>query len=199
MSPISVPQVGRPEMKLLVPSIGSSTQTYSASGRSLTIFLADDAMRGKGLGDQPPHRGLGAAVGLGDRIEHAAPRLVLGADGRTAEERKNHLARDLREVVDEAGEIDCGHADRSKKAESSSASAAYLPCPIHLRGMPPSAQTIASRKSLYRMTVIGFGRLCSVPKSECSKSPHQPAAPHAAEENVLHYCVRNARYCCGAA
>src|SRR5580698_8014067 len=34
MSPISVPQVGRPEMKLLVPSIGSSTQTYSASGRS---------------------------------------------------------------------------------------------------------------------------------------------------------------------
>src|SRR3984957_15350529 len=34
MSPINVPQVGSPETKLLVPSIGSSTQTYSASGRS---------------------------------------------------------------------------------------------------------------------------------------------------------------------
>ena len=34
MSPIRVPQVGRPETKLLVPSIGSRTQTYSASGRS---------------------------------------------------------------------------------------------------------------------------------------------------------------------
>jgi hypothetical protein len=31
---ISVPQAGMPEMKDLVPSIGSSTQTYSASGRS---------------------------------------------------------------------------------------------------------------------------------------------------------------------
>src|ERR1700722_5026754 len=34
MSPIKVPQVGRPETKVLVPSIGSRTQTYSASGRS---------------------------------------------------------------------------------------------------------------------------------------------------------------------
>src|SRR5580700_10583119 len=34
MSPINVPQVGSPETKLLVPSIGSRTQTYSASGRS---------------------------------------------------------------------------------------------------------------------------------------------------------------------
>ena len=31
---ISVPQAGMPEMKDLVPSIGSSTQTYSASARS---------------------------------------------------------------------------------------------------------------------------------------------------------------------
>ena len=34
ISAISVPQAGMPEMKDLVPSIGSSTQTYSASGRS---------------------------------------------------------------------------------------------------------------------------------------------------------------------
>ena len=34
ISPISVPQAGMPEMKDLVPSIGSSTQTYSASVRS---------------------------------------------------------------------------------------------------------------------------------------------------------------------
>ena len=32
MRPISVPHVGKPEMKLLVPSMGSSTQTYSDSG-----------------------------------------------------------------------------------------------------------------------------------------------------------------------
>ena len=35
VSAISVPQAGMPAMKDLVPSIGSSTQTYSASGRSL--------------------------------------------------------------------------------------------------------------------------------------------------------------------
>ena len=29
-----MPKVGSPEMKALVPSMGSSTQTYSASGRS---------------------------------------------------------------------------------------------------------------------------------------------------------------------
>src|SRR5580704_12621761 len=34
VSAIKVPQAGRPQMKDLVPSIGSSTQTYSASGRS---------------------------------------------------------------------------------------------------------------------------------------------------------------------
>ena len=35
ISAINVPQVGKPEMNDLVPSIGSSTQTYSASSRSL--------------------------------------------------------------------------------------------------------------------------------------------------------------------
>ena len=35
INPISVPQATMPVMKDLVPSIGSSTQTYSASVRSL--------------------------------------------------------------------------------------------------------------------------------------------------------------------
>ncbi len=35
ISPISVPQASMPAMNDLVPSIGSSTQTYSASLRSL--------------------------------------------------------------------------------------------------------------------------------------------------------------------
>ena len=48
--PISVPQAGMPAMNDLVPSIGSSTQTYSASARSAPIFLADDAVLGKFLG-----------------------------------------------------------------------------------------------------------------------------------------------------
>ena len=82
-------------------------------GPVLPVFFADDAVGGEGLRDQPPHRRLGAAVGFGDRIEHAAARLVLGADGR-AEEGKDHLAGNLRETVDEACEVDRGHADRPK-------------------------------------------------------------------------------------
>ena len=54
-------------------------------GPVLPIFFADNAVGGESLRDQPPHRRLGAAVGLRDGIEHAAARLVLGADGRTEE------------------------------------------------------------------------------------------------------------------
>ena len=65
-------------------------------------------MGGKGLPDQPAHCRLGAAVRFGHRIEHAAAGLVLGADGG-AEERQDHLAGNLRELVDEGGKIDGNH------------------------------------------------------------------------------------------
>ena len=78
----------------------------------LPVFLADDAMGGKSLGDQPSHRRFGGAVGLGDGIEHAAARLVLGADGG-AEERQDHFARDLRETLDEAAKSTAVIAGRS--------------------------------------------------------------------------------------
>ena len=74
-------------------------------------------MGGEGLRDQAPHRRLGAPIGLGHRIEHAAARLVLGAD-RTAEEGENHLARNLRESVDEGREIDRRHRPAPGKSRS---------------------------------------------------------------------------------
>ena len=66
-------------------------------------------MAGEGLRNQPPHRGLGPPVGLGDGIEDAAARLILRAD-RGAKKRENHFTRDLRESVDEGGKVDGGHA-----------------------------------------------------------------------------------------
>ena len=72
-------------------------------------------MGGKSLRDQPPHRRLGAAVGLGDGIEDAAARLVLRAD-RAAEKRENHFARHLRKSVDEGGKVDGGHAKSPQSA-----------------------------------------------------------------------------------
>ena len=61
-----MPKIGRPAMKLRVPSIGSSTQTRSAPSRDVAIFLADDAVgRALGLEDRAD-RGLGGAIGLGD-------------------------------------------------------------------------------------------------------------------------------------
>ena len=75
VSAISVPQAGMPEMKDLVPSIGSSTQTYSASVRSAPNSSPMMPCSGKVCADQRAHRGLGGAVGGGDRIE-AAGRLL---------------------------------------------------------------------------------------------------------------------------
>ena len=82
------------------------------------IFLADNAMGGKGLADQAAHRHFGGAVGLGHRIEDAALRFVLGAD-RAAEKRDDHFAGNLREPFDEGGEIDRGHRRGSRNVELS--------------------------------------------------------------------------------
>ena len=92
VSAISVPQAGMPDMKDLVPSIGSSTQTYSASGRSLAEFLADHAVGREGAPDQRAHGGLGGMVGGGDRVELALA--LVGDAQRGAEERQDGLARD---------------------------------------------------------------------------------------------------------
>ena len=95
-------------MKALVPSIGSSTQTYSASGRVGAELLADDAVPGELGLDHPPHRHLGGAVGLGDGIEAPALALVLGAEG-AAEERQDRLPGRVAELLDEGCEINGGH------------------------------------------------------------------------------------------
>ncbi len=69
VSAISVPQAGIPAMNDFVPSIGSSTQTYSASARSGGGFLADDAVFGKCPPDYGAHGVLGGMVGGGDRVK----------------------------------------------------------------------------------------------------------------------------------
>ncbi len=97
-----------PQMKDLVPSIGSSTQTYSASGRSAAEFLADHAVLGKGPLDQSAHGGFGGAVGGGDRIEAAGAAFILDAQ-RAAEERPDGLAGNGGEFVHKGREIDRRH------------------------------------------------------------------------------------------
>ena len=82
------------------------------------VFLSDHPVGGKGLSDQPPHGGLGAPVRLGDGIEHAAQRLVLGAN-RAAKKWENHLARHLRESLNEGGKVDRGHPKASQTREMS--------------------------------------------------------------------------------
>jgi hypothetical protein len=84
-------------------------------GAFVAELLADDSMRRKSRCDQPAHGELGGAVGLGDGIEAAAARFVVGAD-RTAEERQDCLARECGEPVDEFGEIDWLHEFAGSRA-----------------------------------------------------------------------------------
>ncbi len=108
ISPISVPQAAMPEMKDLVPSIGSRTQTYSASNCVLgAALLAEDAVRWEMFADQAAHGVFRRAVGDRHRVE-AAGELVLDRK-RRAEERQDGVAGDAGELVDEAGEIDGRH------------------------------------------------------------------------------------------
>ena len=75
------------------------------------VFLSDHAVSRKGLADEPAHRRLGAAVGFGHGIEHAAARFILGPDC-AAEEGENHLAGKLGETFDESRKIDRSHRRR---------------------------------------------------------------------------------------
>jgi hypothetical protein len=94
-SAISVPQIGKPAMKDLVPSIGS-------------------VLGEMGL-DQPPHHRFRGAVGLGHRIEIVAVAFVV--DGkRGSEERQDGFPRGSREVADEGCKIDNRHGDSLKGA-----------------------------------------------------------------------------------
>ena len=94
-------------------------------GAIAPVFLSDHAVGGKGLRDEPPHGRLGAPVGLRDGIEAPAARFVFCSD-RAPEKRENHLARNLRELLDEGGKVDGGHGKIPKKCEKSHAQCAYL-------------------------------------------------------------------------
>ncbi len=102
-----------PQMKDLVPSIGSSTQTYSASARSapnsspmtpcsgkvrlISVRMAASAARSAAVtGSKPP----GAALIFEPEADRAQ---------RAAEERPDGFAGNGGEFVDECREIDCRH------------------------------------------------------------------------------------------
>ena len=107
-SAISVPQIGKPAMKDLVPSIGSSTQTYSASSRSLP-------------NSSPTMPCWGKLALIRRRITASAARsasvtgskswlaLLLSMRERGAEERQDGFAGGGRKAADEGCEIDDRH------------------------------------------------------------------------------------------
>ena len=114
-SAISVPQIGKPAMKDLVPSIGSSTQTYSASSRSLP-------------NSSPTMPCWGKFALISRRITASAARsasvtgskslaaLVVDAE-RGAEERQDGFAGGGGEPADEGGEIDDRHGCSFERSE----------------------------------------------------------------------------------
>ena len=139
ISAISVPQAGMPEMKDLVPSIGSSTQTYSASGALLAELLADDAVVRERATDEGAHRGLGGVIGGRDRVEAARPTLVLDAQ-RGAEERQDGFARHRRQLIDKGRKIDRRHvhpclrvATLRRRTRPSAAAVLNRPGPVKSR------------------------------------------------------------------
>src|SRR6185437_5357655 len=74
------------------------------------VFLADDAVIGKILGDERAHGLFGGPVGGGDRIETAGFLVVDGQ--RRAEKRQDGLAGNAGELIDKTREIDRRHAAR---------------------------------------------------------------------------------------
>src|SRR5712672_2807076 len=106
-SAISVPQIGKPAIKDLVPSIGSSTQTYSASSRSLPNSSPMMPCWGKFCLITAAHDGFGGAVGLGDGIEIL--RALVVDQERGSKERQDGLARGGCKAADKGCEIDNRH------------------------------------------------------------------------------------------
>ena len=100
-SPMRVPQAGIPEMKDLVPSIGSSTHTYSALPALAAELLADDPVAGKGAVDEVAHGRFRRMVGSGHRIEAPKPSFIRYVQ-RSSKERQYGLSRDRSQLIDES-------------------------------------------------------------------------------------------------
>ncbi len=77
-------------------------------------FLADDAVLGKVIFDDPPHHRFRGAIGLGDGIEILRGTLVVDRQ-RRAEERQDGFARRRGEAADEGGEVDDRHVSSLKE------------------------------------------------------------------------------------
>ena len=97
-----------PEMKDLVPSIGSSTQTYSASVRSAPYSSPMMPWSGKFL--RISARMAFSAARSAAVTGSKPPRLLVLDRQRGAEERQDGIAGGGGELIDEAAEVDGRHA-----------------------------------------------------------------------------------------
>ncbi len=74
------------------------------------VFLAENAVIGMALGQEPPHRRLRRPIGHRDRVEVAAAELVLDVEAR-AEIGQDRPAGDVGQFVEEGDEIIGGVMD----------------------------------------------------------------------------------------
>ena len=95
-------------MKDLVPSIGSSTQTYSASARSAPNSSPTMPWSGKVCRISARMAASAARSAAVTGSKPCRPALVLDAE-RGAEERQDGLAGDGRQLVDKGRKIDWRH------------------------------------------------------------------------------------------
>ena len=104
---MSTPQVGRPAMKALVPSIGSRTQHVVGVGADRAELLADDAVVRETGDSMRPLIASSAARSASVTGSKRPPTLPLsvGADGG-AEERQDRFAGGITQGLDEGREID---------------------------------------------------------------------------------------------
>ena len=194
MSPISVPQVGSPEMKLFVPSIGSSTQTYSASGRSRPYSSPITPWSGK-------------VCAISRLIAASAPRSASVTGSKTP-------PRDLSSApiaVRKNGRITSPDtcASRSTKAAKSTAvmqnphNCDQKSCPMRISAIS-TCGSLAPAKMGYIVIGHCYNELYWLldasggPEPDCNSPPNSVGGRPSDEEMS---CNRGSqrRYCCGAA
>ena len=104
---MSVPQATMPEMKDLVPSIGSSTQTYSASVCSEPYSSPRMPCAGKFLRISPR---MTSSAARSATVTGSKPRASCSRPSSAVRKNGRMVSPDARgELVDEAGEIDGRH------------------------------------------------------------------------------------------
>ncbi len=145
-SAISVPQTGKPPMNALVPSIGSSTQTYSASARSSPNSSPTIPCWGKFV---EISRRIAASAARSASVTGSNSRaglLVLDAE-RRAEEGQDGLAGNRGELFDEGREIDHRHGGFLQACRCRLSPVALRPSPYKKGAAAATADSRVAAKS----------------------------------------------------